>query len=272
MGRSDIKIFKSHLIVPLIIGENLYGTLTFYYEKQREFSTEDTHLALTLATQVSLAIENARLRDTEKEIAVAAERNRLARDLHDAVTQTLFSATLIAEVLPKLWDKNPSEAQGRLEELRQLTRGALAEMRTLLLELRPSALMDASLPELMKQLCEALIGRSRLPVDLQILGDEELPGEIKVAVYRIAQEALNNIAKHADPEEVFIQIQLQKDHFRMMIHDDGKGMVIKEAPSNHLGLSIMRERAQSINASLTIESEPKEGTTIIVDWDNSISN
>ncbi|MAT44579.1 MAG: hypothetical protein CL609_19775 [Anaerolineaceae bacterium] len=263
-----LRYFKSHLIVPLIISEDLYGTLTFYYEKQREFTTEDIHLALTLATQVSLAIENARLRNTEKEIAVAAERNRLARDLHDAVTQTLFSATLIAEVLPKLWKKNPSEAEQRLEELRQLTRGALAEMRTLLLELRPSALMDASLPELMKQLCEALNGRSRLPVDLQILGDEELPGEVKVAVYRIAQEALNNIAKHADPEEVFIQIQLQKDHFRMMIHDDGKGMVInKEAPSNHLGLNIMRERAQSINAKLSIESEPKEGTTIIVDWE-----
>jgi signal transduction histidine kinase/putative methionine-R-sulfoxide reductase with GAF domain len=266
-----LRYFKSHLIVPLIISENLYGTLTFYYEEQREFSTEDIHLALTLATQVSLAIENARLRDTEKEIAVAAERNRLARDLHDAVTQTLFSATLIAEVLPKLWKKNPSEAEQRLEELRQLTRGALAEMRTLLLELRPSALMDASLPELMKQLCEALNGRSRLPVDLQILGDEELPGEVKVAVYRIAQEALNNIAKHADPEEVFIQIQLQKDHLRMMIHDDGKGMVIKEAPSNHLGLNIMRERAQSINAKLSIESEPKEGTTIIVDWENNFN-
>ncbi len=265
-ARAILSYFNSHLIVPLIINDNLYGTLTFYYENQQEFSEEDIHLALTLGTQVSLAIENARLRDTEREIAVAAERNRLARDLHDAVTQTLFSATLIAEVLPRLWDRNPVDGKRRLEELRQLTRGALAEMRTLLLELRPSALIDASLPDLMKQLCEALIGRSRLPVDLQVFGDAELPGEIKIAFYRIAQEALNNIAKHANPTEIHVQVHLTPDAIKLIIHDDGKGMIVKEAPSNHLGLNIMRERAQSIQAKLDIDSAPNEGTTVTVDW------
>ena len=148
-AKAIIKYYHSHFIIPLIINEELYGTLTFYYNQPTEFSEEDIYLGMTLGTQVSLAIENARLRSQEKEVAVAAERNRLAKDLHDAVTQTLFSATLIADVLPRLWERNQDEAKKRLEELRLLTRGALAEMRTLLLELRPSSIDDASFPDLL---------------------------------------------------------------------------------------------------------------------------
>ena len=103
-------------------------------------------------------------------IAVAAERSRLARELHDAVTQTLFSASLIAEVLPRLWERDPAEGLRRTAELRQLTRGALAEMRTLLLELRPATLTEVELRDLLRQLCEALTGRARIPVNLQCGG------------------------------------------------------------------------------------------------------
>ena len=104
------------------------------------------------------------------EVAVAEERNRLARDLHDAVTQTLFSASLIAEVLPKLWRRDRNEGKRRVAELRELTRGALAEMRTLLLELRPTALEDAELGELLKQLAESITGRARVPGDTLATG------------------------------------------------------------------------------------------------------
>ncbi len=120
--------------------------------------------------------------------AITAERNRLARELHDAVTQTLFSASLIAEVLPEIWVMDEGEARKSTEELRQLTRGALAEMRTLLLELRPAALSQARLTELLKQLCDAVTGRARLPIDLNIAGDCEMPPEIKLTFYRVAQE------------------------------------------------------------------------------------
>lgn len=261
-----LKYYQSQLIVPLIINDELYGTLTFYYQNRKEFSEENIHLALTLGTQVSLAIENARLRNQEREIAVAAERNRLARDLHDAVTQTLFSATLIAEVIPRLMEKNPQEGKNRVEELRQLTRGALAEMRTLLLELRPSALKDASFTELLQQLSEALNGRSRIPVNLQIHGDCELPIDVKISIYRITQEALNNIAKHANASEVHIQAKLSPEHIHMKIQDDGKGMDQGEVQSHHLGLGIMNERASSIGARLEIESTTGSGTTIDIDW------
>ncbi len=122
------------------------------------FLRKRSNLANTLADQASLAIANDRLRTNVKDVAVAAERNRLARDLHDAVTQTLFSTSLIADVLPKIWRKDPDEGQKRLVELGQLTKGALGEMRTLLIELRPSTLRDADPVELFKHLTDAFSG------------------------------------------------------------------------------------------------------------------
>lgn len=263
-----LKYFQSHLIIPLIINNDLYGTLTFYFDQPTVFTDEEIHIGMTLGTQVSLAIENARLRNHEKEMAITMERNRLARDLHDAVTQTLFSATLIAEVLPKIWTKNQAEGIRRLEELRQLTRGALAEMRTLLLELRPSALQDASFPELLRQLSEALIGRSRIPVMLNINGDVQFPSDIKIAFYRITQEALNNIAKHANASQVNIDLFEDGNGIHLAIKDNGVGMDIDHIPTNHLGLGIMKERAQNINAILEISSTAMTGTTIELSWVN----
>ncbi|HSM26210.1 MAG TPA: GAF domain-containing sensor histidine kinase, partial [Anaerolineaceae bacterium] len=262
-----LRYYKSHLIVPLIIDGNLYGTMTFYYENQTQFSEEDIYLGLTLASQVALAIENARLRNQEKEMAIVNERNRLARDLHDAVTQTLFSATLIAEVIPRLWKKNIDEGEKRLEELRQLTRGALAEMRTLLLELRPSALKDASFPDLIKQLSEALSGRTRIPVEIELGEIPELDQETKIALYRICQEAFNNVAKHSDASHVWISLGKRSDRCELTIKDNGKGMDGTIVPSNHLGISIMKERAQAIGADINFMSEPGSGTTISLLWD-----
>ena len=135
--------YRTVICVPLLIEDTVYGGLALYYGEDRTFSPEEINLANTLADQASLAIANDRLRTNVKDVAVAAERNRLARDLHDAVTQTLFSTSLIADVLPKIWRKDPAEGQKRLVELGQLTKGALGEMRTLLIELRPSTLRDA---------------------------------------------------------------------------------------------------------------------------------
>jgi two-component system, LuxR family, sensor kinase FixL len=142
--------------------------------------------------------------------AVAAERNRLARDLHDAVTQTLFSASLIAEVLPRLWELNPAEGEKRLEELRQLTRGALAEMRTLLLELRPAALMEVELADLLRQLTEAITGRARVSVALTVEGYHPLLPDVRVALYRIAQETLNNVAKHSGANQAVVNLRYEE--------------------------------------------------------------
>ncbi len=200
--------------------------------------------------------------------AVAAERNRLARDLHDAVTQTLFSASLIAEVLPRLWQRSPDEGQRRLAELRELTRGALAEMRTLLLELRPAALTDTSLGELLQQLAESITGRARVPIDVTIEHECEIPSEIKVALYRIAQEALNNVARHAAASRASVHLQCQPAQIKLTICDDGRGFIPENLSPKSLGLGIMRERAETIHAELEIKSQLEKGTEVVILWHN----
>ncbi len=201
------------------------------------------------------------------EEAVISERNRLARDLHDAVTQTLFSTSLLAEVIPELWNINPEEARRRLEELRQLARGALAEMRTLLLELRPSALTDTALPDLLRQLTEAVVGRARIPVELAIDGECCVDPEIQVAVYRIAQEALNNVVKYSRATQVNVSLRLRSDSLLLSVLDNGVGFDPGRVTANHLGLRIIRERAEAIGARLSIYSEPGEGTQVTVSID-----
>lgn len=208
---------------------------------------------------------NKLLSEKAAQDAVAAERTRLARELHDAVTQTLFSATLIAEVLPELWVKNITEGNRRLEELRQLTRGALAEMRTLLVELRPNALFEVPLPTLLKQLTEALSGRAPIIFQLQCCGARKLPGEVQVSLYRIAQEALNNVVKHATATQAVITLNLG-DPVQMTITDNGTGFDTTTVTADRLGLKIMRERAEAIGAEFSIHSSPGEGTQVVVVW------
>ena len=198
--------------------------------------------------------------------AVIAERTRLARDLHDAVTQTLFSASLIAEVLPDLYAIDPQEGKDSTEELRQLTRGALAEMRTLLLELRPSAVAQARLEDLVRQLIEAIVGRARVPVQYHVDGQRPLPDDVKVAIYRIAQESLNNIVKYAKPRQVTVDLRQQPMGVRLTVADDGVGFDPAAVGPGHLGQKIMRERAEAIAARLSVQSEPGEGTVVTVIW------
>jgi signal transduction histidine kinase/ligand-binding sensor domain-containing protein len=206
---------------------------------------------------------NELLREKATQDAVTAERTRLARDLHDAVTQTLFSATLIAEVLPDLWQKNRKEGDRRLEELRQLTRGALAEMRTLLVELRPNALIEVSLPTLLRQLSEALIGRARIDIQLHVSGERSLPPDVQVGLYRIAQEALNNVVKHSHASQAIVSLHIS-DSLRLSITDNGVGFDPSNVTADHFGLRSMRERAETIGAKFQVESSAEEGTQISV--------
>ena len=211
-------------------------------------------------------MENARLYEQAEQSAITAERGRLARELHDAVTQTLFSANLIADVIPRIWKRNPEEGLRNLAELRQLTRGALAEMRTLLLEMRPESLERADIKSLLTQLAEAFIGRARIPLDLQMRGDCHPTHEVKLVFYRVAQEALNNIAKHSGARQVDVHLECQPGHMNLCIQDDGLGFDIASIPPDHMGIAIMRERASSVGAHLKIESQLGLGTTVELDW------
>lgn len=226
-------------------------------------------LALAFADQAVMAKENARLREEAQKAAAGAERERLARDLHDAVTQTLFSAGLIAEILPRLYAENPVEGEKKLEDLRRLTRGALAEMRTLLTELRPAALVETPFCDLLHQLIEAATGRTRLIINLSIQGETVLPPDVQTNLYRIAQEALSNVVKHARAEHLWVALNYQTDSADLSIEDDGRGFDLNNIPADHFGIRIMNERAASIQAALTINSTFDKGSRIAVRWPGS---
>jgi nitrate/nitrite-specific signal transduction histidine kinase len=234
-----------------------------------QLSPEELSLLSSIGKQIGVSMENAHLYEQAEQAAITAERSRLARELHDAVTQTLFSANLIADVIPRIWKRDPEEGLHNLEELRQLTRGALAEMRTLLLEMRPETLVRADIKSLLTQLADAFIGRVRVPVALVIQGDCELTHEVKLVFYRVAQEALNNIAKHAGARQVELHLECQPGQLNLCIQDDGLGFDHTSITSDHLGIAIMRERASSIGAILTIQSQVGQGTTIELDWNSA---
>ena len=294
---------ESLLCVPIVSEEGTLGLVGVTKPAEGGFQADDLRILSLLSSSAVLGVENARLYESERRLrgqeaerAATAERSRLARELHDAVTQTLFSASLIAEALPRIWEKNPELGRERLEEVRLLTRGALAEMRTLLLELRPKALEGSSLEDLVKHLVMAASGRSGMMVASQTTGCDGLPVDAKLAVYRIVQEALNNIVKHAGATHVHILIKgncpgnvsthadagistcrmgesvcLSEDKrtctaLEMEISDDGEGFNPDAVPGGHLGIGIMRERAESAGATFRVVSGTKSGTTIQVQW------
>ncbi len=258
--------YQALLIVPLVVKDDFYGDLILYYPDPRHFTDDEIALAATFGDQAALAIENARLRTQAEAAAVTAERYRLARDLHDAVTQTLFSASLIAEVMPKVWEQHPEQGKRSLEELRLLTRGALAEMRTLLLELRPTALIETKFGTLLRHLSDAMASRTRVPINLTIIEDCVLPPDIQISLYRIAQESLNNMAKHANASQATVNLNCNSRQVVLRIADNGSGFNPAKIKPGHLGLNIMRERAKTIGADLIIKSKPDEGTEITVNW------
>ncbi len=269
--------FKGGLAYPVFLDEKVEAVLLVLMKSPKSWSEEDMDMFTTFSDQIALALGNARLRQKAADFAMLNERNRLARDLHDAVTQTLFSASLLAEAFPSVWENNPQEGKKLIQEMRQLTRGALAEMRSLLMELRPSAMADAKLPDLLRQLAEAVIGRTGLEIKLDVDPDLHLSSEVNTTLYRIAQEALTNIVKHAHASKVWIRckcirmlsINIQdpaQSEITMEVEDNGCGFEEKTISPDHFGLYNIRERADSIGAQLNIESKIDCGTIVRIHW------
>ena len=205
-------------------------------------------------------------RERDQQTAVVAERNHLAHELHDAVSQLLFSASVIAESLPRLWERNPERVKQGLAQLHQLTRGALAEMRTLLLELRPTALTEAALGDLLHQLVDAVRGQTRLQVTLTVEGQQTLPEDVQITLYRIAQEALNNVIKHARATHVNVSLVNGMDTVTVRVADDGRGFDPAAMLPGHMGIGIMHERAEAVGISLDVHSQVGHGTEVVATW------
>jgi signal transduction histidine kinase len=282
MHVQDSKV-QNITLVPLQLRDQLLGFLGLEMsEVDRTIPEEETNLLSIFSTDIAQLIENAHLFEQTKLLVAQEERERLARDLHDSVTQALFSATLVAEVLPQLWQRDPERGMQSLEKLQRLVRGALAEMRAVLLELRPSTVVKTPLGELLAQLTEAVTSRSGLPFQLFIEKIPLLPEDVQLCFYRIAQEALNNVVKHAQARLVRVSLSETQDapdgicqtgrQVRLVIQDDGVGFFAGSDLSSHLGLGIMRERAAAIQAVLDLESAPGHGTSLTLIWCNQLKS
>lgn len=244
---------------PMRIGDQQIGFLVAESAMKGFFTDGHGGRLRAIADQAAAAISNARLAGQVSGLAAAEERQRLARELHDAVNQTLWTAALTADsLLREAGDDSP--LRPRLERLRQLTRGALAEMRTLVLELRPAELSEAPLHELLEGLVTALESRKSLRVTAA-LDPVEVDSATRLAFYRVAQEALGNIAKHAQATELEISL-MNGAEIELRIHDNGGGFDPGAVPAGHLGLIIMRERAEAVGASLEVNASPGLGTEV----------
>jgi nitrate/nitrite-specific signal transduction histidine kinase len=263
LGREGLEQVVS---LPLTSKGQLLGVMNLCSPAISPVTPEQLQMLGSIGSQVGVAIENARLYEQAEQSAALAERDRLARELHDAVSQSLFSAGLIAEVLPGIWERDPEQGRRMLEEVHLLVRGALAEMRTLLVELRPSALEQAGLGELVRQLGESTASRTPVQVSCQVQSTGELPFEVKVAFYRICQEALNNVVKHAHARRVELGLRAGPGEAELSIRDDGCGFDPQTIPPGHLGLGIIRDRAKAISACLELDSRPGEGTHLKLFW------
>jgi|GEM_PF-2667485 len=256
----------SLIITPIILNaDNIGLILVEHGQSESDEAISKNHLK-AFAAQAAIAIQNARLYARSQSMAVIEERERLARDFHDSVTQTLFSASVIAEAITRSAYDVPPETIELLNELHLLTRGALAETRTLLLELKPTKLLETDLPDLLRQLAESIWSRKQITLNVDLSENSSVPLRIKVAFYRIAQEAFHNIVKHSNATRVDLNYRGKQDQAVLLIADNGIGF---EFNNGHgLGLSNMRQRAENIQARFEINSKLDHGTTIQIRWHN----
>ncbi|MBA3873058.1 MAG: GAF domain-containing protein [Anaerolineae bacterium] len=250
--------------LPLKVNERTIGGLSYGFAQPQAFAEEDKAFIQALAQQCSQAFERVRLEKQAQDLVVLEERQRLARDLHDAVNQALFAATLLAESLPQTWAQSPERGTEQIKQVVTLNQAAMAEMRTLLLELRPEMIFKIPLSTLLNQLSLSVSGRLMIIAQLEIEGQETtLPADVHFTFYRIAQESLNNIARHSQATQFTIHLQYQSDQLTLNIRDNGHGF-----DSTHIsvGMDTMRERAESIRAVLEISSSPGIGTEVKLGW------
>lgn len=268
---------RSWMAVPLKARSQVLGVLRVDHHEPDYFDAERARLLLAVSSQTALAMRHAQLLAEQRETAVISERNRIARDLHDAVSQTLFAANVTAGALARSVLREPppsaeSTAQ-QAQTLERLNRGALAEMRLLLFELRPDALHGVPLSELLQQAIAALVSRGEVSVMPSLANGDDLPPDVRVQLYRIAQEALSNIARHSGASRAEIEWKVDDSSgASLRIADNGRGFDVGQRMSGHFGLENMRSRAEEIGATFELVSTPGQGTELRVDLKRNASN
>lgn len=258
---------RSDLCVPIIAGKRVLALLNLESRRVAAFTNRDVSVLETVADVIASAIENARLYQRAQEAAVLEERSRLARDLHDSISQQLFSMTLTAQAARAQIKKNTARAAAQLERLQETATAALGEMRALIFQLRPPALNEQGLIGALQQHVAGMRGHEGLTVSLVVEGEEHHARGAEQSLYRIAQEALNNIIRHAGACSVSVALTLTPELITLHIADDGCGFepgTVRPSNGRHLGMISMRERATELGGALEVHSHLNQGTTIVV--------
>jgi signal transduction histidine kinase len=228
------------------------------------FSERDAELATLFAQQAAVAIDNARLYEQARGKAALEERQRLARELHDSVSQALYGIALNASSAEELFDAAPERARGLLADVLRLAEAGLTEMRALIFELRPESLEQEGLVGALQKQAASVQARHGLQVELDVAHEPELPAATKEALYRVAQEALHNAVKHARARTLSLALHTGNGEVQLVVVDDGRGFNPREEFPGHLGLRSMRERVAVAGGTFQIDSAPGSGTRLSV--------
>lgn len=258
---------RSFLGVPIMAGGEVVAAL-YLADKEgaAEFTGADQQLIETLAGHAALAVVNAQRQERLRELSIVEERTRIARDLHDSVTQSLFSLTLAAESAATVAGSE-SRVTPHLDRLRELSQSALAELRALTETLRPPDVDREGLGDALRKRVALLRAVHDVPIDLQVRGRGGNGGSTGWEVLKVANEAIGNALAHAAPGSIRVELDLGRERLRLRVADDGRGFDLADARrvSRRLGLTSMRERAEALGGSLAIDTAPGAGTTVTLE-------
>jgi len=255
------------LAVPIVANEQVRGVLTVLGDDLGHYTAqEEMDLVTSVGEQLGVVVENARLRQQMEELVVMEERNRLARELHDSVTQSLYSVTLFAEAGINLNEAGEYERAGQLfPDILETGRQALKEMRLLVHKLRPSALEKEGFAKAIQHRLNAVEGRAGIKHQLIVHGDPDMSQEVEETIFHVTQEALNNAIKHANADTVRVELRQDRYGLTLIVADNGLGFDLQAAAEGSgLGLVSMRERVEELGGSIAYESAPGQGALIRV--------
>lgn len=259
---------KALLVIPLCVEDTCIGVLDVV-NKPGGFTDDDIRIMNLFADQAAIAIKNSRLHNQAEQLAVLEERQRLARELHDSVSQSLYSVSLYADAARlAIADGEIEETVNNIQELRNMAREAMLDMRLLIFELHPPILEEEGLTVALQTRLESVEARSGIKTVFEVKEDRRLPIHIESELYRIAQEALTNAVKHARAKVIQVQLHFSEKKFRMILWDNGIGFDPKNTShGGGLGLRSMQQRIQRIDGTMVIDSKPGEGTAITIEVD-----
>jgi PAS domain S-box-containing protein len=255
---------RSWLGAPLIVKNQLLGILRLSHSQPDRFNQRHAQLVTAIANQAAMAIENAQLYDKSRQLAALGERQRLARELHDSVSQALYGISLGTHTAIALARRDPEKLDDVLKYVLSLAEAGLTEMRALIFELRPDSLETDGLIGALSRAAAATQARRGVTVKTNLCDEVQMPIEVKEALYRISQEAMQNAIKHANPSEICLDLSCSGNVVEMLISDDGRGFDTSQSFPGHLGLRSMSERATRLGGTMVIDSAPGKGTRVKV--------